>query len=347
MALRPVLVPLVATLFLAPLPAVAEFSPPPEATSAAPRKGLFSKLKARKAAAGRPLARPVDPAEIRGERPASPAAVVPVVPIPPGWSFRAEFSDEFDGARVDPSRWETNPGSWGAWSWDPRLASTQGGRLILSMVHEPHRRKESEIFHKAGIVRSHGEISLGYFEARIKGCPLFPGASPAFWLYSLGSHPGREIYSEIDIVELQQDSGAVKRPAMMDFNLHARVRGADGGEVTLGPGSHPGICAHRWRAPFDPRRDFHVYSAMVTNQRIAWFVDGREVASEANLNWHLPMRLVLSLGLRAPYMKEEGGEKRPVPERSRGRGFPTAMEVDYVRVWAPPVRRTVTDRPRR
>jgi hypothetical protein len=59
------------------------------------------------------------------------------------------------------------------------------------------------------------------------------------------------------------------------------------------------------------------------------------VATADNLNWHLPMRMVLSLGLRDPHVKESGGVKSPVPKKATSKGFPTAMEVDYVRVWAP------------
>jgi len=261
----------------------------------------------------------------------------PRVPIPPDWKLLSAASDEFNAAGLDLGKWESDPGSWGTWSWDPRNVAQGGGRLALTMVHAPHERAKRTLFYKSGIVRSKAEVTYGYFEARIKGCHLFPGASPAFWLYSLGSYPGRVSYAEIDVVEMQQDSGPVKRPRMLDFNLHGRIRQGNGSEVTIGPGKNPELCEHRWRANFDPRNDFHVYSALVTAKRIIWYVDGQEVASEENPHWHLPMRVVLSLALRAPYVREEGGEKYPVPEKASGKGFPTTMEVDYVRVWTPPV----------
>jgi beta-glucanase (GH16 family) len=279
----------------------------------------------------RPEAGPSQP--LPSAPPTGPA--MPLVPIPSHWKPVASLSDEFNSPGVDPAKWETNPGSWGPWSWDPANVSQSGGRLALRMVHEPHTRKDLQLFYKSGIVRSREEITVGYFEARIKGCPTFPGASPAFWLYSLGDRPGRVSYCEVDVVELQQDSRKVRRPAVMDFNLHGRVRDAAGALQQVGPSTNPALCAHQWKAPFDPRKGYHVYSAVVTTKHITWYVDGLQVATADNLNWHLPMRMVLSLGLRDPHVKESGGVKSPVPKKATSKGFPTAMEVDYVRVWAP------------
>lgn len=49
--------------------------------------------------------------------------------------------------------------------------------------------------------------------------------------------------------------------------------------------------------------------------------------------WHLPMNLTLSLGLRHPHIGWVGMDMKPQPNAATAEGFPTAMEVDYVRVW--------------
>ena len=36
----------------------------------------------------------------------------------------------------------------------------------------------------SGMLKSYATGTCGYYEARIKGAPLFPGVCPAFWLYS-------------------------------------------------------------------------------------------------------------------------------------------------------------------
>ena len=55
------------------------------------------------------------------------------------------------------------------------------------MTYEPYTRKGAQqLFYKSGIIRSHRQMTYGYYEARIKGCRLFPGACLAFWAYSNG-----------------------------------------------------------------------------------------------------------------------------------------------------------------
>ena len=58
-----------------------------------------------------------------------------------------------------------------------------------------------------------------------------------------------------------------------------------------------------------------------------------EVARKPNQYWHLPMNLTLSLGLRYPHIGWVGQEMKSVPQAATAEGFPTSMEVDYVRVW--------------
>ena len=48
------------------------------------------------------------------------------------------------------------------------------------------------------------------------------------------------------------------------------------------------------------------------------------------------MHLTLSLGLRNPFVTYKEGDRAPVPEKTTTEGFPTAMSVDYIRVWQKP-----------
>ncbi len=56
-------------------------------------------------------------------------------------------------------------------------------------------------------------------------------------------------------------------------------------------------------------------------------------ARKPNQYWHLPMNLILSLGLRHPHIGWVGQDMKPQPKAATAEGFPTSMEVDYVRVW--------------
>ncbi|MDF1739893.1 MAG: kappa-carrageenase [Verrucomicrobiales bacterium] len=255
------------------------------------------------------------------------------------WKLLPGVSDEFDSAWINPAKWNNNPGSWGAWSWEPENTYLESGKLGIKMVHEPHLRNQTRLFYKSGILRSHRQMTYGYYEARIKGCDLFPGACPAFWVYSDGKkYSGKVRYCEIDFVELQMnelnhDTNVRDSVHHIDMNLHLRLADENGKVTWHRPGTDPDLCKNAWVAPWDPREDFHVYGCDVTPETITWYIDGEEVAKKENLYWHEPMNITLSLGLRHPHIGWKGQEIKPVPGAATAEGFPTSMEVDYVRVW--------------
>jgi hypothetical protein len=123
----------------------------------------------------------------------------------------------------------------------------------------------------------------------------------------------------------------------MDHNLHAIL--SNGGSGLAGrQWQRPNderfkkSQATEYKAPFDPREDFHIYGCQVTPEEIIWYVDGVEVSRKNNRYWHRNMNVALSLGLRAPYVKFENN--RLVPnENHPASGLPSSMMVDYVRVW--------------
>jgi beta-glucanase (GH16 family) len=269
--------------------------------------------------------------------------VRPLRPDPAGWTLAPEFSDEFDGPAVDKTKWYTAMAPWGDRAWTPDNVIQEGGLLRIRATYEPHVQRGKEYFYKLGILQSLKKTTYGYFEARIKGCGRFPGLCPGFWLYSNGGdrdpkYP-KVTYCEIDIVEMLQadyipDLGRRTGATHIDCNLHCRIIDEAGQEVWRRPNNLPEVCRHYWNAPWDPREDFHVYACENTPEEIIWYIDGRQVARERNLYWHLPMSVTLTLELRPPFIQWVGVDGRePVPEATTAEGFPTHMVVDYVRVW--------------
>ncbi len=260
------------------------------------------------------------------------------------WTYIAGQSDEFNSDKIDIEKWNIDSKDFGPWSWEPGNVAQKDGSMHLRMVQKDHQRRGQQLHYTSGMARIDKTMTYGYFEARIKSCSRYPGACPAFWLYSIGpqnryqASDGETVaYSEIDIVELQQseyDSTTKKHFPVnrIDCNLHT-VLMKDGKRVWSRPNTNPELCKTHFDSPWDPREDYHVYAVKNTPDEIIWYIDGKEVGRKPNLYWHLPMHVTLSLGLRYPFVKYQDGQMAPVSEATTADGFPTHMSVDYVRVW--------------
>lgn len=257
------------------------------------------------------------------------------------WTIRWNRSDDFNGTAADWRKWQKNPADFPAWKWDnAKNVSVANGRLSITLRKDGGDANSSAF--TSGMLKSHAAGQYGYFEARIKGAPLFPGVSPAFWLYSKIDdsklEPGAVRYCEVDIVELtQRNSHGEGNVRIGDHNLHAIVSNGSKG-VPGRDWRRPHDARFRdaqaieYRAPFDPREDFHTYGCRVNKDWITWFVDGVEIGRKPNTLWHQPMNVALSLGLRAPFARWENNRLR-ANTTVGPKEFATAMEVDYVRVW--------------
>ena len=260
------------------------------------------------------------------------------------WNFIAGQSDEFDGDEINREKWNTDTKDFGPWSWEPENVTQKAGSMHLQMTQQDHQRDKQTLHYTSGMARNDKTITYGYFEARVKGCSRYPGASPAFWLYSIGpehrfgAQDGETVaYSEIDVIELQQSEFDFETKThfpvnRIDCNLHSTLL-KDGKREWVRPNNRPDLCKNHFDSEWDPREDYHIYAAENSHDWIVWYIDGKEVARKKNLYWHLPMHVTLSLGLRYPFVGYKNGERFAVPEKTTADGFPTTMSVDYVRVW--------------
>lgn len=276
-------------------------------------------------------------------------------------------SDSFNGKTLNKAIWQNAPKSLnvGAWTFDKNNAFVKDGYLNIMATQETHtrpfqdscwdgvaggpsKRVQRQLFYKSGAVRTIADSVYGYYEASIKGVDVFPGLSPAFWLYSDG-HPYDDKkdtdsqyvdYSEIDIVELQQADWRsptdIDGISDMDHNLHARVE--EGGRIVWKrPKPNPTDQLLHYRAPFDPSKGFHTYAVENRKDKISWYVDGVLVGSKVNKWWHRPMHMIFSMGLRRHLIKFNSACQRADPNAKHvvSDGFPerTTMQVDYVKTW--------------
>ncbi|RJE72426.1 hypothetical protein BGP76_00100 [Reichenbachiella sp. MSK19-1] len=264
------------------------------------------------------------------------------------WEIRWSASDEFNGGSPDWAKWirTGNLPNTSSWLWDnTNNVKVEDGIAELTMSHNAGNVPAQGTYFKSGILKSYNTFTYGYFEAKIKGSPLSgSGVCPSFWLFSNfddSAPEGETIYSEIDVVELQQFDwyeGHQDDVRDMDLNLHAVVK-RNGAREWRRPKQYPEEQLNKWRAPWDPRNDFHIYGCEVNENEIIWYVDGVEVGRKPNTYWNRPMNVTLSLGLRKPFVQFYDNRNNAInpltdPEANALLAeMPTSMYVDYVRVW--------------
>lgn len=275
----------------------------------------------------------------------------PIDLTPAEWVLDTQLSDQFNASTISAAKWDKNPNDWGPWSWESENTYTKEGILHLRMEYEEHSARGMDMFYTSGIIRSLDTITYGYVEARMKGLPLYPTASPAFWLYSLGGEldkwgirgieEGDVRYTEVDVVELLQGNWNPATndrfgPEIMDCNLHV-VLIENGQEVRKRPREFPYLLKTEYAAPWDPRDDYHTYGADIAPDKITFYIDGIKIAEKENLYWHLPMHVTFSLGLRYPHVAynncPNGLWRCPVPGEATADGFPSEAKVDWVRCY--------------
>lgn len=130
-------------------------------------------------------------------------------PKPAGKSWRpvTALSDEFDGERLDPKKWQTSPveNGWG-WRGRPPGLFTQtnvtvlNGRLRVTAgkLDEPVKVGKNRFTHYGAVIRSlkPGNVGL-YYETRMKANRTV--MSSTFWLMTKDRQGGRR--QEVDIQE--------------------------------------------------------------------------------------------------------------------------------------------------
>ncbi len=252
-----------------------------------------------------------------------------------GWVL--VWSDEFDGAALDASRWNIQTGDgtaegipgWGnneLQSYQAANISVSDGVLIITAREEDAGDGHA---YTSGRINTAGKLDTTYgrIEARIQA-PGGQGLWSAFWMLPTDSaYGGWAAGGEIDILEVfSRDPGPFAQAALhygMAWPLN-----------TFDHKRYPGI---------DPADGFHVYAAEWDEEEIRWFVDGEHfytvrrnrywnyyrdaeakayVAGGAAAPFDRPFHLLLNLAV--------GGN---LPGEPVAGALPGELKVDYVRVY--------------
>ena len=248
------------------------------------------------------------------------------------------FSDDFDGAALDRSKWsDFNPhfaGRPGSFVFARSNVAVKDGSLELTARELTDAEKASDLRGfttekwATGTVKSRARIRYGYFEARIRS--MKANVCNAFWLYDPLSdnlakkHAAGDESEEIDIVEMfgkPRDEGLARTYCA---TLHRYLTPYTEAIVNRAKAEVPGG-SFRQKMPFDFWADYHVYGCKWTESEIVWYVDGEKVFSRANDHWKRPLHVMLDCEVIASWAGE--------PDAA---DLPSTMSVDYVRVWTAP-----------
>ncbi len=249
--------------------------------------------------------------------------------VSPGDRLSLVWSDEFDGASLDPNVWffETGDGSqYGIPGWGnnekqyylPDNAQLGGGLLTIEVREETLGRFD---YTSARInTRDRFAFRYGRIEARMR-LPGGQGIWPAFWMLAQDSpYGGWAASGEIDIMEA--------------VNL-----GGTGGNTVFGTihygGEFPNnrFTGESYVVPTDATADFHVYAVEWDATEIRWYVD--DVMYAMQNSWFSsggdfpapfdnPFYIIFNVAV--------GGNLPGNPDASTA--FPVTMEVDWVRVYS-------------
>lgn len=244
---------------------------------------------------------------VRQQQPARP---------PAGWTL--EWSDEFNGAALDRTKWVTETGGhgWGNnemqfYTGRPENMRLEDGHLVIEARKEAWQGKDytSARLKTAGLK----ETQYGRYEARIK-VPKGQGIWPAFWM--LGANIGQVGWpksGEIDIMEIigkepANSYGTLHGPGYSGEHAFSRANALDGAEYG---------------------DDFHVFAVEWEPKQIRWYRDGIHFhtatpdAVKGEWVFEHPFFVLLNLAV--------GGYWPGYPDASTP--FPRRMLVDYVRVY--------------
>lgn len=225
-------------------------------------------------------------------------------PISEGKHWVLAWSDEFDGAKLDESKWEIMGDSKrrdGYWVKEDSYLDGKGNLILRT-------KKDGERF-TSGSVRTLGkfEHAFGYWVCRCK-FPTQEGHWPAFWLMAGGvstvGDDGRD-GTEIDIMEKPWREDKITQNLHWDGYGKAH-KSAGTGEIKI-----PGVS-----------QGFHTFGLYWTPEQYVFYVDGKET-------WRTSAGGVSQVPEYAKLTEEIGNWGGDIKKAS----LPDYFVVDYVRVY--------------
>ncbi len=231
------------------------------------------------------------------------------------WVLMPELSDEFDGKKLDASKWYDHNPTWlgrqpGYFSRD-NVSVSDGKLHLTAKVQELPNLPEGYHTFTTAAVKSRARALYGWFEIKCRA--MNSKASSAFWFYAQdpnADHP--EWWTEIDVFEISAAHPRFGRDVYA--TVHVMATPEDGrkhwkkGEI--------------WKAPFGLADDYHVYALEWNKQELRFHIDGVLRHTMENTHWHQP----LNMNFDSETMPDWFG----IPEKE---SLPSTFSIEYVRSW--------------
>jgi beta-glucanase (GH16 family) len=227
------------------------------------------------------------------------------------WRRYAPLWDEFDGNRLDATKWwDINPEWKGRQpaAFMPSNVSVYDGKLHLTMKkEEPPAELKAQGYHTytSAAVQSKTKVLYGYFEVTAKA--MASAGSSAFWFYS---NTPKE-WTEIDVFEIGARAPGFERKDHITVHVFHTPTEKEHWQI-----------GSAWITPWDPADGYHVYGLDWEKDQLSFYVDGVLVRRGPNTHWHQP----LTLNLDTETMPDWFG----LP---RDQDLPSTYSIDYARAW--------------
>jgi len=230
------------------------------------------------------------------------------------WKPIPEFSDEFNGNKLDTTKWYDHNPTWLGREpgyFNPKNVVVSNGKLHLYAKAE-NIPGLPEGFHDftTVAVRSKNTVLYGYFEMKFK--PMKSRASSAFWFYQ--QEPGAgfvtNIYwwTEIDVFEI---GGVGKRSNTYYMTAHIWN--------TVNTNKH-WRRSGKWYSPHKLVDGEHIAALEWDENEIKWFYDGKLLYKTENIAWHQPLTMNFDSEIFADWFG--------IPNKTN---LPSVFTIDYIR----------------
>jgi beta-glucanase (GH16 family) len=227
--------------------------------------------------------------------------------LPDGVNWRLVWNDEFDGTKIDPSKWNIQPDApRGAGFWSPNNVSLDGeGHIVFKATVRDGKPVGAGIdtFRKFAAVG-------GFFTFRCK-LSAQPGYRPAIWITtSLVERVGDEGRDGTEIDVMEQPS----RNNVVHLSLHWDGYGKDHKTTTTLGTLKGGL------------DDWHIFSVWWRPDRYIFYVDGQEAwnTSDGGVS---KVPEIIKIGIEPPWPLERF-QRRSLDEKD-------TFICDYARYYRP------------